>query len=125
MSGSHLKGLVAPASDAPEDHRFLPVPQSFLTILTRNDVGATINAPIALREAAVRGCPVWVNCAVFGPARDVSLVAQTGLQFDLRSAQGKLIASLMAAPIRATNWVLPGRRCTGTSRRMARYERTV
>ncbi len=27
---------------------------------------------------------------------DVSLVAQTGLQFDLRSAQGKLIASLMA-----------------------------
>ena len=26
----------------------------------------------------------------------VSLVAQTGLQFDLRSAQGKLIASLMA-----------------------------
>jgi putative DNA-invertase from lambdoid prophage Rac len=27
----------------------------------------------------------------------VSLVAQTGLQFDLRSAQGKLIASLMAA----------------------------
>lgn len=30
-------------------------------------------------------------------ACDVSLVAQTGLQFDLRSAQGKLIASLMAA----------------------------
>jgi DNA invertase Pin-like site-specific DNA recombinase len=28
---------------------------------------------------------------------DVSLVAQTWLQFDLRSAQGKLIASLMAA----------------------------
>ena len=28
---------------------------------------------------------------------DVSLVAQTGLQFDLRSAQGKLIAVLMAA----------------------------
>jgi len=28
---------------------------------------------------------------------NVSLVAQTGLQFDLRSAQGKLIASLMAA----------------------------
>jgi DNA invertase Pin-like site-specific DNA recombinase len=28
---------------------------------------------------------------------EVSLVAQTGLQFDLRSAQGKLIASLMAA----------------------------
>jgi DNA invertase Pin-like site-specific DNA recombinase len=28
---------------------------------------------------------------------DVSLVAQTGLQFDLRSAQGKLVASLMAA----------------------------
>ena len=28
---------------------------------------------------------------------DVSLVAQTGLQFDLLSAQGKLIASLMAA----------------------------
>jgi putative DNA-invertase from lambdoid prophage Rac len=28
---------------------------------------------------------------------DVSLVAQIGLQFDLRSAQGKLIASLMAA----------------------------
>ena len=28
---------------------------------------------------------------------DVSLVAQTGLQFDLRGAQGKLIASLMAA----------------------------
>jgi putative DNA-invertase from lambdoid prophage Rac len=28
---------------------------------------------------------------------DVSLVAQTGLQFDLRSAHGKLIASLMAA----------------------------
>ena len=27
----------------------------------------------------------------------VSLIAQTGLQFDLRSAQGKLIASLMAA----------------------------
>jgi len=27
----------------------------------------------------------------------VSLVAQTGLQFDLHSAQGKLIASLMAA----------------------------
>ena len=27
----------------------------------------------------------------------VSLVAQTGLQFDLRSAQGKLIASLLAA----------------------------
>src|ERR1019366_8018464 len=27
----------------------------------------------------------------------VSLVAQTGLQFDLRSAQSKLIASLMAA----------------------------
>jgi hypothetical protein len=27
----------------------------------------------------------------------VSVVAQTGLQFDLRSAQGKLIASLMAA----------------------------
>jgi putative DNA-invertase from lambdoid prophage Rac len=27
----------------------------------------------------------------------VSLVAQTGLQFDLRSAQGKLIASLVAA----------------------------
>ena len=27
----------------------------------------------------------------------VSLVAQTGLQFDLRSAQGKIIASLMAA----------------------------
>jgi putative DNA-invertase from lambdoid prophage Rac len=27
----------------------------------------------------------------------ISLVAQTGLQFDLRSAQGKLIASLMAA----------------------------
>ena len=30
-------------------------------------------------------------------AWDSSLVAQTGLQFDLRSAQGKLIASLMAA----------------------------
>jgi len=30
-------------------------------------------------------------------AWDVSLVALTGLQFDLRSAQGKLIASLMAA----------------------------
>jgi hypothetical protein len=30
-------------------------------------------------------------------AWDVSIVAQTGLQFDLRSAQGKLIASLMAA----------------------------
>ncbi len=30
-------------------------------------------------------------------AWDVSLVAQTGYQFDLRSAQGKLIASLMAA----------------------------
>jgi putative DNA-invertase from lambdoid prophage Rac len=30
-------------------------------------------------------------------AWDVSLVAQTGLQFDLRSAQGNLIASLMAA----------------------------
>jgi putative DNA-invertase from lambdoid prophage Rac len=30
-------------------------------------------------------------------AWDVSLVAQSGLQFDLRSAQGKLIASLMAA----------------------------
>jgi putative DNA-invertase from lambdoid prophage Rac len=30
-------------------------------------------------------------------AWDVSLVAQTGLQFDLRSAQGKLIAALMAA----------------------------
>jgi putative DNA-invertase from lambdoid prophage Rac len=30
-------------------------------------------------------------------AWDVSLVAQTGLQFDLRSAKGKLIASLMAA----------------------------
>src|SRR5260370_34391395 len=30
-------------------------------------------------------------------AWDVSLVAQTGLQFDLRSAQGKIIASLMAA----------------------------
>lgn len=30
-------------------------------------------------------------------AWNVSLVAQTGLQFDLRSAQGKLIASLMAA----------------------------
>ena len=28
---------------------------------------------------------------------DVSLVAQTGVQFDLRTAQGKLIASLMAA----------------------------
>jgi hypothetical protein len=30
-------------------------------------------------------------------AWNVSLVAQSGLQFDLRSAQGKLIASLMAA----------------------------
>ena len=30
-------------------------------------------------------------------AWNVSLVAQTGLQFDLRSAQGKLIASLMSA----------------------------
>lgn len=30
-------------------------------------------------------------------AWNVSLIAQTGLQFDLRSAQGKLIASLMAA----------------------------
>jgi DNA invertase Pin-like site-specific DNA recombinase len=30
-------------------------------------------------------------------AWDVSLVAQPGLQFDLRSAQAKLIASLMAA----------------------------
>jgi len=30
-------------------------------------------------------------------AWDVSLVAQTGLPFDLRSAQGKMIASLMAA----------------------------
>ena len=30
-------------------------------------------------------------------AWDVSLVAQTGLQFELRTAQGKLIASLMAA----------------------------
>jgi DNA invertase Pin-like site-specific DNA recombinase len=30
-------------------------------------------------------------------AWDVSLVAQTGLEFDLRSAQGKLIVSLMAA----------------------------
>ncbi len=30
-------------------------------------------------------------------AWDVSLVAQTGMQFDLRSAQGKLIASLIAA----------------------------
>ena len=30
-------------------------------------------------------------------AWEVSLVAQTGLQFDLRTAQGKLIASLMAA----------------------------
>ena len=28
---------------------------------------------------------------------EVSLIAQTGLQFDLRSAQGKLIASMMAA----------------------------
>ena len=31
------------------------------------------------------------------PSWDVSLVAQTGVQFDLRTAQGKLIASLMAA----------------------------
>ena len=30
-------------------------------------------------------------------AWNVSLIAQTGLQLDLRSAQGKLIASLMAA----------------------------
>ena len=30
-------------------------------------------------------------------AAEVSLVAQTGLQFDLRTAQGKLIASLMSA----------------------------
>ncbi len=30
-------------------------------------------------------------------AWDISLVAQTVLQFDLRGAQGKLIASLMAA----------------------------
>jgi DNA invertase Pin-like site-specific DNA recombinase len=30
-------------------------------------------------------------------ARNVSLIAQTGLQLDFRSAQGKLIASLMAA----------------------------
>ena len=30
-------------------------------------------------------------------ALGVSLIAQTGLQFDLRSAQGKLIASLMSA----------------------------
>lgn len=31
-------------------------------------------------------------------AWNVSLVAQTGLQFDLRSAQGKLIASLCFGP---------------------------
>jgi putative DNA-invertase from lambdoid prophage Rac len=30
-------------------------------------------------------------------ARGVSLIAQTGLQFDLRTAQGKLVASLMSA----------------------------
>jgi hypothetical protein len=41
--------------------------------------------------------------------RVVSLVAQTGLQFDLRSAQGKLIASLMAAlGVRARSITGPG-----------------
>jgi Resolvase, N terminal domain/Homeodomain-like domain len=45
---------------------------------------------------AVRG-PAQVRPDRNDQAWGVSLVAQTGLQFDLRSAQGKLIASLMAA----------------------------
>ena len=36
-------------------------------------------------------------CATEDGVTSVSLVAQTGVQFDLRTAQGKLIASLMAA----------------------------
>ena len=46
--------------------------------------------------------PTWLRRRQLGVLQDlqawgISLVAQTGLQFDLRSAQGKLIASLMAA----------------------------
>jgi len=53
--------------------------------------------------ASLRGCPPSPDrlSALAGmrnlQAWGVSLVAQTGLQFDLHSAQGKLIASLMAA----------------------------
>ena len=43
----------------------------------------------------------------------VSLVAQTGLQFDLRSAQGKLIASLMAALAEFERDLLRERVCSG------------
>jgi DNA invertase Pin-like site-specific DNA recombinase len=42
-------------------------------------------------------------------AWSLSLVAQTGLQFDLRSAQGKLIASLMAALAEFERDLLPER----------------
>ncbi len=42
-------------------------------------------------------------------AWDVSLVAQTGIQFDLRTAQGKLIASLMAALAEFERDLLPER----------------
>jgi putative DNA-invertase from lambdoid prophage Rac len=40
---------------------------------------------------------VPLQVAQLQQAWGVSLVAQTGLQFDLRTAQGKLIASVMAA----------------------------
>ena len=46
-------------------------------------------------------------------AWNVSLVAQTGLQFDLRSAQGKLIASLMAALAEFERDLLRERVCSG------------
>ena len=48
-------------------------------------------------------------------AWDVSLVAQTGLQFDLHSAQGKLIASLMAA-WRSSNGIYCVSECARASR---------
>jgi putative DNA-invertase from lambdoid prophage Rac len=47
---------------------------------------------------------------------DVSLVAQTGLQFELRSVQGKLIASLMAVLAEFERDLLRERVLTGSPR---------
>ena len=53
----------------------------------------------------------------------VSLIAQTGLQFDLRTAQGKLVASLMSALAEFERDLLRERICSGIAAAKARGKR--
>jgi len=94
MSGSHPKVLLELASDAPEYHRFLPVPQISLTIPTRNDARLTIKALIALREAAIRGGLDGVESTHWSAV--LARQAQTGQTAQVVAGIGTAMQTLVA-----------------------------